>query len=185
MRVLLAVLLVGIVGCGGEDSPDDGAAPSSPTISPVKAENAEADAPKTKPVNSEDVSQAEPKDLAQERTETPTDVPSDSSSDDAVAALKKLGARIKQDDQGEVVEGLLNGRKITDAGLVHLKGMTKLESLDFRYTQITDAGLVHLKGLTSLVRLELVVHAANLGTKVTDAGVADLQKALPNCLIIK
>ena len=87
MRVLLAVLLVGITGCGGEDnSPGDVATPSSPAVTPVKAENAEAGAPKTKPVNSEDVSEAEPKDLAQERTETPTDVPSDSSSDEAVAA---------------------------------------------------------------------------------------------------
>ena len=52
MRVLLAVLLVGIAGCGGEDnSPDEGAEPSSPAVTPVKAENAEAGAPKTKPVS--------------------------------------------------------------------------------------------------------------------------------------
>ena len=41
------------------------------------------------------------------------------------------------------------------------------------------AGLVHLKGLTKLQRLKLG------GTKVTDAGVADLQKALSNCKITK
>ena len=52
MRVLLAVLLIGIAGCGGEDnSPDDVAAPSSSAVTPVKAENAEAGAPKTKPVS--------------------------------------------------------------------------------------------------------------------------------------
>jgi formylglycine-generating enzyme required for sulfatase activity len=53
MRVLLAVLLVGIVGCGGgeETSPGDVATPSSPAVTPVKAENAEADGPKTKPVS--------------------------------------------------------------------------------------------------------------------------------------
>ena len=45
--------------------------------------------------------------------------------------------------------------------------------------QITDAGLVHLKGLTGLQTLNLA------GTKVTDAGVAELKKALPNCEIIK
>jgi len=50
MRVLLAGLLVGIAGCGGEEtSPGDVAVPPSPTISPVKAENAEAGASKTKP----------------------------------------------------------------------------------------------------------------------------------------
>jgi hypothetical protein len=49
MRVLLAVLLVGIVRCGGrETSPGDVATPSSPAISPVKSENAAAGAPKTK-----------------------------------------------------------------------------------------------------------------------------------------
>ena len=46
MRVLLALLLIGIAGCGGDDnSPGDVAAPSSP----VKAENAVAGASKTKP----------------------------------------------------------------------------------------------------------------------------------------
>ena len=49
MRVLLALLLVGIVGCGDEEtSPGDVATPSSPAISPVKSENAAAGAPKTK-----------------------------------------------------------------------------------------------------------------------------------------
>jgi hypothetical protein len=49
MRVLLALLLVGIAGCGGEEtSPGDVATPSSPAISPVKSENAAAGAPKKK-----------------------------------------------------------------------------------------------------------------------------------------
>jgi len=39
--------------------------------------------------------------------------------------------------------------------------------------------LVHLKGLTQLQYLGLQQ------TKVTAAGVADLQKSLPNCKIIK
>ncbi len=38
---------------------------------------------------------------------------------------------------------------------------------------------MHLKGLTGLQTLELS------NTKVTDAAVADLQKALPNCEISK
>ena len=45
--------------------------------------------------------------------------------------------------------------------------------------QVTDAGLVHLKGMTKLERLYLA------GTKVTTTGVADLKKALPNCRIRK
>jgi hypothetical protein len=38
---------------------------------------------------------------------------------------------------------------------------------------------VHLKGLTRLETLTLG------GTKITDTGVAELQKALPNCKIAK
>ena len=52
-------------------------------------------------------------------------------------------------------------------------------SAELGRTQIADAWLVHLKGLTNLRRLELT------GTKVTAAGVADLQKELPNCKIEK
>ena len=39
---------------------------------------------------------------------------------------------------------------LSDAGLAHLKGLTKLSHLDLTDTQVTDAGLVHLKGLTKL-----------------------------------
>ena len=41
------------------------------------------------------------------------------------------------------------------------------------------ARLAHIKGLTNLHELGLV------GTKVTAAGVAELQQALPNCTIEK
>ena len=67
--------------------------------------------------------------------------------------------------------------KITDAGLVHLKGLTKLEYLNLSYTNITDAGLEHLKGLTKLERLGL------RETNITDAGVKSLKEALPDCKI--
>ena len=130
MRVLLAVLLVGIVGCGGDDnSPCDVAAPSST----AKSENAAAGAPKPKADES----------------------PAQAAAADPVAALEKLGGKIKRNEQGEAVEVSLIHRKITDAGLVHIKGFTNLETL-----------LLY-------------------GTQITSAGVADLQKALPNCKITK
>jgi hypothetical protein len=44
-------------------------------------------------------------------------------------------------------------------------------------TKVSDTGLEHLKGLTQLQRLDLV------GTKVSDAGVRKLQKALPGAYI--
>ena len=52
-----------------------------------------------------------------------------------------------------------------------------LWGLDLFDAQVTDAGLVHLKGLTQLQELYLV------DTKVTDEGVKKLQQALPNCKI--
>ena len=45
-------------------------------------------------------------------------------------------------------------------------------------TGITDAGLAHLKGLTKLKRISLEE------TQVTDAGVKALQKALPDCEVV-
>ena len=58
--------------------------------------------------------------------------------------------------------------QITDAGVVHLKGLNSLQSLNLWDTQITNAGLVHLKGLTSLQTLYLDE------TQVTDAGLVHL-----------
>jgi hypothetical protein len=58
---------------------------------------------------------------------------------------------------------------VTDASLVQLKGLTRLETLRLYHTRVTDAGLVHLQGLSQLESLELC------GTKVTDAGLVHLQ----------
>ena len=113
----------------------------------------------------------------------------------AVAEIRKLGGRVKFDkknpgtpiavtlsgpkvtDVGLVhLKGLTRlqsltryGPKVTDAGLVHLKGLTKLKTLDLRFTDVTGSGLVHLKGLTKLQSLDLSL------TKVTDAGLVHLK----------
>ena len=69
------------------------------------------------------------------------------------------------------------GTTVTDAGLVHLKGLTNLSVLGLDGTQVTDAGLVHLKGLTKLSDLWLN------GTQVTDAGLVHL-KGLTNLSVL-
>jgi Leucine rich repeat len=58
---------------------------------------------------------------------------------------------------------------VTDAGLVHLKGLSRLERLDLSGTDITDAGLIHLQGLTRLERLNLSE------TAITCAGLSSLR----------
>jgi hypothetical protein len=65
-------------------------------------------------------------------------------------------------------------------GLEHLKSLTKyLQCLDLEDTKVTDAGLEHLNGLTKLQVLNL------RKTKVTDAAVKKLQQKLPNCKIAR
>ncbi len=57
--------------------------------------------------------------------------------------------------------------------------MTELQHLWLQNMRVTDAGLEDLTGLTKLATLDLS------GTQVTDAGVAKLQQALPNCKITR
>jgi len=63
----------------------------------------------------------------------------------------------------------LTGTKITDAGLVHIKEMKRLEDLELTDTAVTDAGLAHLTKLCDLGILSLY------GTKVTDVGLQHLK----------
>jgi len=65
--------------------------------------------------------------------------------------------------------------RVTNAGLAHLEGLTKLTWLEPSGHGVTDAGLAHLAGLTNLGTLNL------RRTGVTDAGVAALEEELPGC----
>ena len=213
MRVLVGLLLVvGLVGCGSETEPPSpfseseakpptaAVPPTPPESTQAKVENVVADTPQPK-VDADPVTKPKP------GSEPEADKsPAQAAVADPVAALKKLGAKIERNEQGEVVEVSFRGRfgrrtKITDAGLVHLKGLTNLQTLTLGASQVTDAGLVHLKGLSKLETLGLgitkitdagLVHLEGLtkvgalsfiDTKVTPAGVKKLQQALPNCKI--
>ena len=86
------------------------------------------------------------------------------SEEESVAALEKLGAtKIKRNEQGEIIEVLLNKPNVTDAGLVHLNRLATLQRLSLSDTGVTNPGLVHLKDLTKLETLSLG------GTQITDA----------------
>jgi hypothetical protein len=64
------------------------------------------------------------------------------------ATLEKVGAL------SQLRSLYLVGSNITDAGLAHLKGLEKLETLDLSNSaQVSDAGLEHLKEIRSLRKL--------------------------------
>jgi len=63
-----------------------------------------------------------------------------------------------------------------DAWLERLNEFPQLRYLDCSATDVSDAGLQHLKGLAKLDILYL-------SNKVSNAGIADIQKALPNTQI--
>jgi hypothetical protein len=88
------------------------------------------------------------------------------------------------DDDLEPLEALtglryltLNHANVTDAGMVHLGNLRKLEHVLLSGTRITDAGLVHLHGLKHLK------HVIVTNTDVTDQGVADLRRAVPGVVV--
>ena len=80
----------------------------------------------------------------------------DTGQEAAIAEVKNLCGKVRVDQERfgkPVVEVDLNGTEVTDAGLVHLKGLTQLQTLGLSFT------------------------------KVIDEGIKKLQEALPNCKI--
>jgi hypothetical protein len=129
----------------------------------------------------------------------------------ALKTLRALGS-VKITDKGLAhLESLKNleeldvsGDALTGSGLDHLKKLPKLEELALRNNRIRNAELVHLKNIKNLKKLDLTgnfgitdagldalkeltqikeVHL--LFTEVTDKGVAELKKALPQAEITR
>lgn len=69
--------------------------------------------------------------------------------------------------------------QITGKGLSELKDLPNLHVVQLIGTLTRDEDLQYLKFLSRLVLLDLK------DTKITDAGVAELKKALPNCKIVR
>jgi hypothetical protein len=109
--------------------------------------------------------------------------------DDQLAPLKSL----------RELQDLVFGPYISSKGLVHLRGLTKLRSLNIDSSAIDDAGLPHLAALRQLEYLaiqgapitdnglEHLKGLANLrdltldNTQVTSAGARALSQSLPDC----
>ena len=86
-------------------------------------------------------------------------------------------AGFRQLESLELGRSELTGPSLTNAGMAHIAGLTKLQELNLVATPITDVGLAQLSRLTELRLLCLE------GTQVTAAGMAKLRQALPNCHI--
>ena len=179
MRAGLGVALVGLVVCVGCGREPDAVSPKPP---PPKSPQEKA------------IAAIEPEAVS------PEPPPPKSPQEKAIAAIEAMKkGSVKIDKNGVVVEVYLSKTEVTGAGLVHLKGLTGLETLSLFLTKVTDAGLVHLKGLNKLETLFLsgtkvtdagLEHLKVLtkldwlqfnNTKITDAGVKKLKQALPNC----
>ena len=89
---------------------------------------------------------------------------------------ESLGKQGTPNSAEEVISLNLSGTSVTDAGLKEMAGPKNLSSLSLVKMQVTDSGLNELTGLKYLSSLDL-------RTRVTDKGVAELRKALPNCFI--
>jgi hypothetical protein len=72
----------------------------------------------------------------------------------------------------------LERTKIGDEGLKHLKSASQLTYLNLYGTQVTDAGLEHIKSLPELKKLYV------WKSKVTEAGIAAMQKTHPDLMIV-
>jgi hypothetical protein len=74
----------------------------------------------------------------------------------------------------------LIGSDVTDAGMATVGGFKGLKFLKLNHTTVTDTGLRRLEGMGRLDTLDLTGCP-----HITDAGVARLQKALPQCKIYR
>ena len=70
-------------------------------------------------------------------------------------------------------------REVAQAMLLALKDLPDIRALDLSQVPVNDSDLEHVTPLKELRQLDLT------STKVTDEGVAKLQKALPNCKITR
>ena len=74
----------------------------------------------------------------------------------------------------------LGPQRVTDDDLKHLAQLGAVRHLNLNFNPaITDAGLVHLMGMSELTYLDL------RNTAASEAGVSRLRQSLPDCRILR
>jgi hypothetical protein len=98
---------------------------------------------------------------------------------EALAALEAFHPQVSQfGDNVRMIDFRTSKPKPGDSDLVHLKGLRDLDFLNLDGSPITNEGLKHLYPIKTLT----TVYLSN--TKVTQQGVDDLKRALPNADIL-
>ena len=85
----------------------------------------------------------EPEPVADEADQSPPEL--ELGRDAVIAEIEKLGGRCEFGKEKCVIKVFLSKTEVTDAGLEHIKGLTKLEMLDLRKTRVTDEGVKRLE----------------------------------------
>ncbi len=109
--------------------------------------------------------------LAEDTSAVKTETPAEEAPVDNVAVanqLRLLGAVVRSDTDGSIVEVSFAASKTEEDVTVKLKGLGKLQVLDLTDKKVDDEGLKNLAGLKNIEILVLV------RTKITDAGLAHL-----------
>lgn len=85
--------------------------------------------------------------------------------------IEDLGGKVERNTAGDITAVHLRGAWVTDAELLDLARLPKLERLDLAHTHITDEGLLYLKPLKQIQDLSLF-YAEN----ITDQGMAAVRE---------
>ena len=157
-QILVMMAVVVLVGCSNETPETSQAAEAEPQV---------ASKPSPEPTP---VSPADEKLVANPIVE-----------ESVRESLEKPEGILTEADLEKVTELELGGTQITDAGLKEVSKIQNLTHLYLSNTQITDEGLKDMAKLQKLDYLNL--YYTKITAKITAEGVAELEKALPNCFI--
>jgi len=84
--------------------------------------------------------------------------------------LEGIGGKVDRNAAGEVIGLHLRGTWVTDAELLDVAHLPRLERLDLSHTRITDEGLLHLKPATQIRDLSLYY-----AEQITDQGMTAIR----------